>query len=454
MTDTDTTTDVSVDSSATNSAAPPPIPAGFRTPEQEQAEHGADVPAADDLAIEDINPLNAHLFAGDRYHRYFERLRNEDPIHFNEIETAGRYWSVTTADDIKAVEGDWQTYSSASGITLGISAANGGAGAGGGPQSSAFIAMDPPRQREQRRTVTPAVQPKNLANLEPLIRERTVEVLESLPEGQTFDWVETVSVELTTRMLATLFDFPFEDRHKLTRWSDIVFAIPEPGGIIESHEQRQQELMECVQYFSRLWEERRENPGDDFVSMLVHGEATKDMSAMDHLGNLLLLIIGGNDTTRNTMSGSIYGLNTFPEQYDKLIAQPDLIRNMVDEIIRWQTPLAYMRRTATRDTELGGKQIRKDDQLLMWYLSANRDENVFENADSIDIERQNANQHMSFGYGVHRCMGLRLAELQLRVLWEEILDRFERVEVQAEPERVMSSFVHGYAKLPVTVTRK
>lgn len=445
MTDTDTNT------SAEASTDAPWTPEGFRTPEQEQAEHGADVAPADDLTLEAINPLNAHLYEADRYHRYFERLRNEDPIHFNEIETAGRYWSVTTADDIKAVEGDWKTYSSASGITLGIPAAKGGAG---GPQTSAFIAMDPPEQRAQRRTVTPAVQPKNLMNLEPLIRERTVEVLESLPVGETFDWVETVSVELTTRMLATLFDFPFEDRHKLARWSDIVFAIPEPGGVIESHAQRQEELMECVQYFSRLWEERRENPGDDFVSMLVHGEATKDMSAMDHLGNLLLLIVGGNDTTRNTMSGSVYGLNTFPEQYDKLIANPDLIRNMVEEVIRWQTPLAYMRRTATCDTELGGKQIKKDDQLLMWYLSANRDENVFENADNIDIERENANQHMSFGYGVHRCMGLRLAEMQLRILWEEILDRFERIEIQAEPERTLSSFVHGYTSLPVTVTRK
>ena len=446
MTDTNTATDTNTDANDERW-----MPPGFRTPEQEQAEHGADVPSADELTIDQINPLNAHLFADDRYHGHFARLRNEDPIHFNEIETAGRYWSVTKADDIKAVEGDWKTFSSASGITLGIAKEQGG---GVGAQSSAFIAMDPPRQREQRRTVTPAVQPKNLMNLEPLIRERTVEVLEALPEGKTFDWVETVSVELTTRMLATLFDFPFEDRSKLARWSDIVFAIPEPGGVIESHEQRQQELMECVQYFSRLWEERRANPGDDFVSMLVHGEATRDLSAMDHLGNLLLLIVGGNDTTRNTMSGSVAGLNAFPEQYDKLIANPELIGNMVQEIIRWQTPLAYMRRTATCDTELGGKQIKQDDQLLMWYLSANRDETVFADADSVDIERANADQHLSFGYGVHRCMGLRLAEMQLRILWEEILERFDRIEVQAEPERTFSSFVHGYTHLPVIVTRR
>ncbi len=252
-----------------------------------------------------------------------------------------------------------------------------------------------------------------------------------------------------------MFNFPFEDRRKLTRWSDIVFAIPEPGGLVESHEQREAEFQECVRYFERLWEERRENPGFDLVSMLANGEATKHRPTSEHLGNLILLIVGGNDTTRNTMSGSVYGLNKYPDQYDKLIAQPDLVTKMVPEIIRWQTPLPYMCRTATRDTEIGGKQIRKDDQVLMWYVSANRDEDMFgANADEIDIERENADRHLSFGYGIHFCMGSRLAELQLRILWEEILDRFERVEVQGEPERTLSSFVKGYTYLPVKVTRK
>ncbi len=375
-------TDTAKTTRASDIPVPPP---GFKTPEQEMAEIGAGVPDASELSIEEINPLNAHLFEENRWQSHFERLRREDPVHFNEIETAGRYWSVTKYDDIKTVECDWETFSSASGITLGIPVDQ---LPPDDERIMTFIAMDPPEHREQRRTVTPSVQPKNLQNVEPLIRERTVEVLESLPEGETFDWVDTVSVELTTRLLATLFDFPFDDRRKLTRWSDIVFAIPEPGGVVESHEQRRDELLECVQYFSRLWEERRENPGHDLVSMLVHGEATKDMSAMQHLGNLLLLIVGGNDTTRNTMSGSVYGLNTFPEQYDKLIADPGLMRNMVQEIIRWQTPLSYMRRTATRDCEVGGKQILKDDQLLMWYLSANRDEDVFDNANVVDIERR------------------------------------------------------------------
>ena len=424
----------------------------FVSPEQEMAARGAAVPSADELSLDEINPLNAHLFREHRWHDHFARLRAEDPVHMNEIATAGRYWSLTKYDDIKAVEMDWTSFSSAAGITLGprVDAER----PEGMMQLMSFIAMDPPRHREQRRAVTPSVQPANLQNLEPTIRERTIEVLESLPIGETFDWVDTVSVELTTLMLATLFDFPIEDRRKLTRWSDIVFAIPEPGGLVESQAQKRDEFLECVEYFSRLWEERRERPGHDLVSMLAHGAATKDIPPAQHLGNLLLLIVGGNDTTRNTMSGSVYGLNRFPDQYDKLIANPELIRNMVSEIIRWQTPLSYMRRTATDDVEVGGKQIRKHDQVLMWYVSANRDRDVFENADVIDIERPNADQHLSFGFGIHRCMGSRLAELQLRVLWEEILPRFERIEVQGEPSRTFSSFVNGYTELPVRVTRK
>lgn len=431
-----------------------PASTEYQTPEQEQAEKGRGVAPAHDLPLEDINPLNANLFAENRWHGYFERLRKEDPVHFNELESAGRYWSVTKYDDIKKVSSDWQTFSSAHGITLGFRV---GAEvpqllqpAGRPP----FISQDPPGQTEQRKTVQPVVAPRNLVHLEPLIRERTRQVLDSLPEGETFDWVDTVSIELTTAMLATLFDFPFEDRRKLTRWSDIVFAIPQPGGVVESQAQKREELMECLAYFSRLWEERRKNPGKDLISMLAHGEATKHLSPADHLGNIILLIVGGNDTTRNTMSGSVYSLNKFPEQYDKLIANPALVKKMVPEVIRWQTPLSYMRRTATRDCELGGKQIQRHDQLLMWYVSGNRDEDVFENADALDIERSNAVTHLSFGHGTHFCMGSRVAELQLRVLWEEVLERFERIEVQEEPSRPLSSFVNGYTRLPVKITRK
>ncbi|MEM7271966.1 MAG: cytochrome P450, partial [Actinomycetota bacterium] len=250
------------------------------TPEMEMAEKGQGAPDAADLAIEDINPLNAHLFKEDRWRDHFARLRAEDPVHFNELESSGRYWSVTKYDDVRAVDGDWETYSSASGITLGLSAEK----MAKMPQQqlTPFIAMDPPEHTQQRKTVRSVSAPKNLRNIEPMIRERTGELLDSLPEGETFDWVDTVSIELTTLMLATLFDFPMEDRRKLTRWSDVVFAIPGPGGVVETQQQKIDELFECVAYFERLWEERRGGDGFDLVTMLANGEATKHMTAFEN----------------------------------------------------------------------------------------------------------------------------------------------------------------------------
>ena len=437
--------------SATATEPQQPTPEAIRTPEQEQAEKGLGVAPASELALEDINPLNAHLFRENRWQDYFRRLRNEDPVHFNELETAGRYWSVTKYEDIKAVSAEPQTFSSAQGITLGFRPDR-DAPTLFPPSSPSFIMQDGMGHDDQRKTVQPSVAPRNLAKLEPIIRDRTIRVLDSLPEGETFDWVDTVSIELTTMMLATLFDFPMEDRRKLTRWSDIVFAIPQPGGVVETGEQKREEMLECVEYFAKLWELRRENPGNDLVSMLAHGEATKHLSAANHLGNLLLLIVGGNDTTRNSMSGGVLALNQFPDQFEKLKANPDLIPNMNSEIIRWQTPLAYMRRIAKADTVLNGQFIRKGDKLVMWYASGNRDERVFENPDDFIIDRANARNHIAFGFGVHRCMGNRLAEMQLRILWEELLPRFENIEVVGDPEYVQSNFVRGISKMMVRLT--
>ncbi len=275
-------------------------------------------------------------------------------------------------------------------------------------------------------------------------------ILDNLPRNETFDWVDRVSIELTTQMLATLFDFPFEDRRKLTRWSDVATALPTPGGIVETMEQREQELWECADYFARLWNERiNSEPGNDLISMMAHGDSTRNMPRNEFLGNLILLIVGGNDTTRNSISGGVLALNENPSELKKLKANPDLIPNMVSEIIRWQTPLAHMRRTALAGTELNGKTIKKGDKVVMWYVSGNRDEEAIPNADAFIIDRPRARQHLSFGFGIHRCVGNRLAELQLKIVWEEILKRGLIPEVVAPPERVYSNFVKGYATLPV-----
>jgi cytochrome P450 len=402
------------------------------------------------VPVEELNPIDGRLFQRGLHWEHFRRLRAEDPVHFNELPRIGRYWSVTRFDDILAIDKDFERFSSAHGIALGL--AMGEPRPEGMLPISNFIAMDPPKHDEQRATVQGVVAPRNLAKLEATIRSRTQRVLDALPVGETFNWVDLVSIELTTIMLATLFDFPFEERRRLTRWSDVATAPPGTG-IVDSQEQRRTELLECLECFTEIWNERvkRDAPGDDLISMLAHGESTRHMQPFEFLGNLILLIVGGNDTTRNSMSAGVMGLNRNPAEYDKLRADPGLIPNMVPEIIRWHTPLPYMRRTANEDVELRGKTIQKGDQVLMWYVSGNRDEEVIDDPDAFRIDRERARHHLAFGFGIHRCMGNRLAEMQLRILWEEILPRFRMVEVVGPEQRLNSSFVHGITELPVQV---
>ncbi len=402
------------------------------------------------VPIEEINVIDGRLFEQDLHWAHFERLRAEDPVHLNELPAIGRYWSITKFEDIMFVDKNHDMFSSAHGISIGprVDAEPNPADL----SLSMFIAMDPPKHDLQRATVSGVVAPPNLAKMESTIRERAGKILDELPRGETFNWVDRVSIELTTQMLATLFDFPFEDRRKLTRWSDVATAAPGTG-IVESEEQRRAELLECLAYFTTLWNERaaQETPGSDLISMLAHGKDTKDMQPFEFLGNLILLIVGGNDTTRNSMSGGVLALNQNPQEYAKLHANPGLIPNMVSEIIRWQTPLPYMRRTSNVDFELRGKHIKKGDQLLMWYVSGNRDEEAIDRANEFLIDRPQARHHLSFGFGIHRCMGNRLAEMQLRIVWEEIMKRFKHVEVVGDPVRLRSSFVRGITELPVRV---
>jgi cytochrome P450 len=398
-----------------------------------------------------IDVSRPELYAEDRWQEPFRQLRAQAPIQYVPDSAFGPYWSVSTYKPIVYIEALPKIFSS--------SWEHGGIGIAGSvgtpkenePRMPMFIAMDPPYHTAQRRTIAPSFGPSEVAEMRAEVQARTAAVLDSLPIGEAFDWVEKVSIELTTGMLAKLFDFPWERRHKLTYWSDMggdVELMTSPEG----HLRRNAAMMEMGGAFAELWQHKVANPGKDLISVMLRSDAMNHMSEQEFIGNLILLIVGGNDTTRNSMSAYAWGLAQFPEERARLEADPSLIPNAVQELIRWQTPLAHMRRTVEEDTEVDGVAMKKGDKVVMWYISANRDESVFKDPDRIIVDRENARRHLSFGYGIHRCVGARVAELQLCTLLEEMAKRRLRVSPIGEPERVPACFVHGYKSMQVKLS--
>ena len=410
------------------------------------------IPDVSTLDLQDIDLSNPFLFRQHQWNAYSKRLRDECPVHYQAKSPFGPFWSVTRYKDIVFVDKSHEIFSSEPLILIGTAPMD----------LETFIAMDPPRHDIRRKAVQSVVAPKNLNEMESLIRDRTKEVLDHLPLGQPFDWVEKVSIELTARMLATLLDFPYEDRLKLVYWSDLFSSSPQSTGGAMDLDESFVGVADMAKHFTELWHDKAarlaagETPSFDLITLMQRSEGTSDLikRPLEYLGNLALLIVGGNDTTRNSMSGGVLALHQFPEQFAKLKENPALIPNMVSEIIRWQTPLAYMRRVAKQDVMLNGQFIRKGDKVVMWYASGNLDERAIDRPDEFIIDRKDARNHLSFGFGVHRCMGNRLAEMQLRILWEEILLGFEQLEVIETPEIVQSNFVRGYSKLMVKLTPK
>ena len=385
------------------------------------------------------NLLDCDIFQDERYRAYFRFLRKEKPIYFQQgKDAATSFWNITRHKDIAAIEENHQVFSSAGGIVF--------EDFGEEFPIKMLIAMDPPRHTQSRAPLLPLFSSQNLEALEDLVRRRVIAILDALPRNEVIDWVDAVARELAGQMLATLLGIAQEDRYKLLHWSDLV--VNHGFGRIDNEELRQAEFMECLTYFtSLLGQQRGAQSGADMITSLLGSRGRMQPSEL--LGNLLLFIIAGNDTTRNTISGGVLALHESPEQFSMLVARPDLIPNMVAEMIRWQTPLAYMRRTAAVDIRYGGQLIREGDKVVLWYASANRDEEVFTAPDQFMIDRPDARKHLAFGIGIHRCVGARFAELQLRILWEEILIRFARIEVVGQPSKVRSSFVAGYLDLPV-----
>ncbi|WP_417519887.1 cytochrome P450 [Minwuia sp.] len=396
-----------------------------------------------------VDVSDPELYRADAWQVPFRRLRQEEPVHFFETSLHGPYWAITKHADIMEIELNDAVFSSAS-EWGGIQIQDDGDIA----RRKNLIRMDRPEHTGHRRTVAPIVAPTNLANMTDLIRQRTEAVLDGLPRGETINWVDHVSIPLTTMMLATLFGFPFDEREKLTYWSDVgICDVNAPDAPVTSEDERRAVLADMAARFRELFDERAARaPSFDLISMLAHSDVTRNMDAETFMGTVMVLIIGGNDTTRNSMTGGVHALHDYPEQDRLLRSDPDLVRNMVSETIRWQTPLQHMRRTAREDIEFRGKTIRKGDKVVMWYISGNFDEEAFEDPDSFNIARPNARRHLSFGAGIHRCVGDRLAELQLRILWEEILKRGLRISVEGPPERIYSANIRAFRSLPVRIT--
>jgi cytochrome P450 len=400
------------------------------------------------LPLDQIDPSDPQIYYDDVWQPYFERLRRESPVHRVADSPYGPYWAVTKYRDIVQVEVNHKVFSSSDEVG-GIMIND----APKGMERTSFIRMDPPDHDDQRREVSSTVNPVTLAKMESLIRERTNMVLDGLPRDEPFNWVERVSIELTSMMLATLFDYPIDDKARLIRWSDtFICDINAPDAPVRSEEARFAEQMKFAEHMNEIWEERAKKPKSfDVISIMAHGEATKRMTLRQRMGILILFLVGGNDTTRNSMTGGLLGLSQFPDQFARLRANPELVTSLVPEIVRWQTPVIHMRRTAVADAEIGGKPVKAGDKVVVWYISGNRDDDAIENPNQFIIDRRRPREHMSFGFGIHRCLGNRLAEMQLKILWEEVLKRDLQIEVLDKPVYAYSNFLHAIRNLPVRI---
>ena len=398
-------------------------------------------------------------------HQIFTELRREDPVAWCPEPDGGKgFWSITKYDDIQSISKNPKVFSSdrlLGGITLesadmrrrrqsleNASEDEAGGGASIITSGSSMIMMDPPTHTQHRRLVAPGFSPGRLNALIPEIRTRCVEILERIAGLGECEFVSAVAAELPIQMLAELLGVEQEDRKKLFEWSNVMIGGDDPDMRID-RDQVMAVFGELFQYALKLRASRQEKPSDDLLSMLVNTEVDgKAMELGDYVSAFILLVVAGNETTRNSISGGVLALSQYPDERQKLVDDPSLIPNAVDEIIRWVAPVVYMRRTALEETKVGEKIIKKGDRLALWYMSGNRDEDKWDDPFSFSVTR-NGPRHLSFGYGQHLCIGWRLAEIQLTVCLEELLKRFPDVTVLGEVDRMRSNFLNSIKRMQV-----
>lgn len=393
------------------------------------------------------------LYLHEEHHDVFRRLRAEEPVYWNPEADSTGFWAVTRYDDIEAISKNPKLFSSAK--------ENGGHrifnenDIDGNDTDASMISMDPPEHASYRRMVTPGFVPKRIVGMEDRIRARVTRLLDTLPKTGEAEFVSSVAAVLPIEVLAELFGVPESDGPKLFEWSNATVGEDDPE-LRVSDEYMKKCVLEMAGYAAGLWQQRLENPGADLISMLAHSRVNGEaMTFPTYISTFILLVVGGNETTRNSISGGLLALSENPEERRKLLDDPSLIPSAVQEIVRWVSPVLHMRRTATEDTEIRGQKIKKGDKVVMWYASGNRDEEKWDDPFRFDVTRytkSNVATQLGFGAGQHFCLGSRLAELQLKVLFEELLRRFPDIHVSGPVRRMRSNFIYGLKEMPVAYT--
>lgn len=381
----------------------------------------------------------------------FAQLRGQAPIWWTPMPDGG-FWSVLRYADIQEVSRDSGRFSSARRYG-GHRIHDERVFEGSRGLAASLLSMDGVEHSSHRAVLTPALTPAKLGALEARVLERAQRLLDTLADCDTCDFVDAVAAELPIQVLAELLGVPQSDRAHLLEWSNAIVLNEDPD-ICPSAEHMLRCMDETRQYAIKLWRERLRRPSDDLITMLVEAEVDgENISIEEYIAQFSMLLVAGNETVRNTLSGGLLLLSQHPEQRRRVQQDPSLWPGAVREILRHVTPAMHMRRSATQETEIAGQVIAEAEKVVLWYLSGNFDEQAFENAEAFDVCRKGP-AHLSFGYGAHRCLGSRLAELQLRICFEQLFKRFPDIEPCGPARRVRSSFIHGIKSLPVRPGRQ
>ena len=397
-----------------------------------------------------IDLLDLDRFQRLEHHEMFKRLREEQPVSWHDYPGGTGFWNVVQHEDVLTVSRDAELYSSEVG---GVSIMDPDAQGGFDTRGLMMLYTDPPRHTRYRRLVSKGFTPRMIGLLEQYLRHRSRLIVDNVIERGSCDFVVDLASELPLQAIAEIMGVPQEDRHLIFAWSNAMIGADDPE-FAAAPDEAMTASAQLYAYANELAKQRRVDPRDDIVTKLINAEVDgEQLSELEFDMFMLLLAVAGNETTRNTTAWGMWALMQHPEQYASLRDNLDTqLSPAVEEILRWASPVMYFRRTAMCDTEVAGQEIRAGDKVVMWHISANRDEEVFDDPYTFDITRS-PNPHVAFGGGgPHYCLGANLARMELRLILTELLTRITDLQLAGEPERLVSNFIGGIKHLPVTWT--